>query len=149
MRIVGIIPLCVACVQLGLCAPQEGFSAGAVVSGTVAAAAVAAVPTDIASLIEAIKPIPRLPTEYVVLSANITSELATNPNLHNETFSVVVAGSDPGALPANCTVTWDAWRANGESVTVPLKCTDKAVLVSLTKENVVDFVGWDLSVQQR
>ena len=106
------------CTQLVLCAPTPG---------------------DAASLTSQ--------TQYLISSANITSEFAMNRELYNETFSVSVKGANPGALLVNCTVEWDASRADVTTVTIPLNCTDPGVAASLTRENVVDWIGWDVTVQ--
>ncbi len=68
-----------------------------------------------------------------------------------ETFNVTVMGTNAGALPVDCSLTWQAGNATSS---IPVTetgfvCTDSAVSVTLARQNIVDFIGWDLTVQLR
>ena len=87
-------------------------------------------------------------TQYLITSANITSGFVADRISHTESFSVGVKGNNAGALSVDCTIESDAFRANGgRMVHIPLECTDPAVSMSLSRENVVPRLGWDVTVQ--
>lgn len=90
---------------------------------------------------------PPAPATYKILSAVIDSQWGANTG-SMETFNVTLEGTGAGALPVLCSVTWDAMSANGVPIPVisNFVCTDSAVIVTLARMNVVDFLGWDVTV---
>ena len=89
-------------------------------------------------------------TRYRILSADINSALNEDGSQGIETFSVAVRGVNDTDLRVNCSVEWNPSRAKGcKSVTVPMDCTDPSFIVSMTRETVLDYLGWDVTIQQR
>ena len=89
-------------------------------------------------------------TRYRILSADISSALNSDGSQGFETFSVAVRGANDTDLRVSCSVEWNPSRAKGcKSVTVPINCTDPNMMVSMTRETVLDYIGWDVTIQQR
>lgn len=89
-------------------------------------------------------------TRYRVLSADISSALNADGSQGIETFSVAVRGANDTDLRVNCSIEWNPSRGKDcKSVTIPMNCTDPNLMVSMTRETVLDYIGWDVTIQQR
>ncbi|KAL8923484.1 MAG: hypothetical protein Q9208_004612 [Pyrenodesmia sp. 3 TL-2023] len=99
----------------------------------------------------------RADASYLILSAHITTTAFQNDHDLSdgiEVFNVTVKGVNPGALPVSCSLVWNPLEttsnyANGpqQVVTKAIPCLDPTVHVNLTRDKVLPWFPWSLTVQ--
>lgn len=100
---------------------------------------------------------PILPNQstYLILSADISQPWSSVQGTNPEQFEFTIVGQWTGAIPVNCSLSWNAGVANVtdaglNKVDVSFNnCTDETVQIDMTRFRVEPWFLWQLNITAR